>query len=106
MIYIKNVDKQVNNELLFQATKLNVNGGDVVGVLGDNGAGKSTLMKMIIGDDMDYTGSITADGLIEYVPQFNNDGRAESGGQQMKRSILKALKRQPDILILDEPTSI
>lgn len=103
-VSIKNVAKVVRGEALFTATKLDAHQGEIVGVIGKNGAGKSTLLNMLLQQDRDYSGQITVEGTMSFVPQINRH-ESLSGGQRTIKKIKQALSLRPDILIMDEPTS-
>jgi cobalt/nickel transport system ATP-binding protein len=59
--YEKN--KQILNQISFHASET-----DSIGLIGANGVGKSTLLKMIVGLNLDFTGSIR----IEDIPVEKN----------------------------------
>jgi len=58
---------------------LNVQGGQIFGVLGENGAGKSTLMKILSGYIQPDSGEIILDGEV-LLPTVNNVQNFYSGG--------------------------
>ena len=49
LIELKNVTKRFGGITALNRASLNVNSGEVVGLIGDNGAGKSTLIKTLVG---------------------------------------------------------
>src|SRR5512140_2478005 len=49
MIQIENVTKRYDNTTVVDRLNLQINAGELVGIIGHNGAGKSTTMKMIAG---------------------------------------------------------
>lgn len=49
IIEIRNLKKQYGNHLVIEDVNLNINKGEIVGLIGKNGSGKTTLMKMILG---------------------------------------------------------
>ncbi|SPC35485.1 ABC transporter related protein (fragment) [Pseudolactococcus piscium] len=59
MLTIKDLSFRYNDHYVLKNCNLQVNAGDIVGLIGDNGAGKTTLMKLISGILPDYTGDIT-----------------------------------------------
>jgi len=105
MIKINKIQKLNEQGILFRSEKLLAQMGDKIGIVGPNGAGKSTLLKMILGIDEEYSGQVSVQGLIGYVPQMMTELDDESGGEAVWRRIREALVQRPDILILDEPTA-
>src|SRR6476620_6064162 len=57
---------------LFEHLDLTVAPGDVVGVVGANGAGKSTLLRLLAGEDVPLSGTVTtapSDAFVGWLPQ-------------------------------------
>jgi zinc transport system ATP-binding protein len=71
IITVSNVTKSVGSRQLLSDINFTIEAQSLVSLIGPNGAGKSTLVKIILGLDSDYTGTITiAEGQrIEYIPQ-------------------------------------
>ncbi len=49
MLQLEKVVKQYGNHTAVNGISLNVNGGEIYGLLGGNGAGKTTTMRMVLG---------------------------------------------------------
>lgn len=49
LLKVKNVFKQYGAHLVLEAAYLEINEGEIVGLVGRNGCGKTTLMKLILG---------------------------------------------------------
>lgn len=103
-IKIKQVEKLVNGQRLFEVDQLTATTGDKIGIVGRNGAGKSTLARLLTGEDIDYTGQVSVDSPIIDVAQIAPT-QDRSGGQAMMARVRAALSTRPEILILDEPSS-
>ncbi|WP_431090650.1 ABC transporter ATP-binding protein [Paenibacillus sp. 8b26] len=62
MLQLKEVVKQYGNHTAVNGISLNVNGGEIYGLLGGNGAGKTTTMRMVLGLIYPDGGSIQYEG--------------------------------------------
>ncbi|MCX5924527.1 MAG: ABC-F family ATP-binding cassette domain-containing protein [Candidatus Dependentiae bacterium] len=71
MIYIKNLELQFGNQVVFDEINCTINKLDRVGLVGRNGTGKSTLLKIIAGDMGTDGGEIDIQrgSKIAYMPQ-------------------------------------
>ncbi|MDQ6674990.1 MAG: ATP-binding cassette domain-containing protein [Chloroflexota bacterium] len=56
--------------LLFRDVEFRVAAGQRVALIGGNGVGKSTLLRIVAGEDTDYTGTARVDGSHLYMRQF------------------------------------
>ncbi len=59
MIQINNIDKCYGRQVLFEKAGFILNSGERVGLVGRNGHGKTTIFKMILGQDLPDSGSIS-----------------------------------------------
>jgi ribose transport system ATP-binding protein len=99
-----NMDDNITNEkkLLFSANdiqkhyaathalkgvELQINAGEIVGLVGENGAGKSTLLKIIIGAETQTSGSMTMHG-VPYEPKNPLDGNRHGVGMVFQEQSL------------------
>ncbi|MGW9527230.1 ABC transporter ATP-binding protein [Paenibacillus terrae] len=62
MLQLEEVVKQYGNHTAVNGISLNVNGGEIYGLLGGNGAGKTTTMRMVLGLIYPDGGSIQYEG--------------------------------------------
>ncbi len=71
LINIKDVSAFYGDRQAIKGLNLRINDGDRIAILGKNGSGKSTLLKLILGEKIQYQGSINmlSDLKISYVPQ-------------------------------------
>ena len=58
MLVAKNLTKYIDHRDLFEDYSFIIHDGEKVGLIGPNGCGKSTLMRMIVGYDDDFEGSV------------------------------------------------
>ena len=62
MINIEHVSKQFGSLQVLEDISINIEQGDIFGIIGQSGAGKSTLLRCINGLEKYNGGSITVDG--------------------------------------------
>ncbi len=118
----KNIVKEFGGRRILDIDRLEIQDGERLGLVGENGAGKSTLMRILAGDIQPDQGAVERTGSVRLAGQFGAGGQAEvgdagrrfraqdlreglSGGEQTRRRISQALDAQPQLLLLDEPTS-
>jgi ATPase subunit of ABC transporter with duplicated ATPase domains len=78
--------------LLFKDVDFKVASGQRVALIGANGVGKSTLLRVIAGEDKDFTGSARVDGSLLYMHQFV--ASADTTVRELLRSLLPPVLRQ------------
>ncbi|MCM3720162.1 ribosomal protection-like ABC-F family protein [Fictibacillus phosphorivorans] len=118
------IEKSYNGNLILKQTEpFQLFNHDRIGLVGLNGSGKSTFLKLLSLVEEADSGVIQHYGSFAVVSQFEEGAqtitaRSEgqwnlrgknyetmSGGEKTRTQIAAALEQQPDILILDEPTS-
>lgn len=151
MLSINGLSKSFKNNLVLNSVNLELNSGEIFGLLGRNGAGKSTLINIIsniyfpdkgcvnifnnsdIGvmpDTNEFFNSMTTTQFLKFIYSIKNEHFSEksakflldnvamdfekvkklrlkqfSFGMRKKISLAQAMIGNPNILILDEPTS-
>ena len=71
MLTLSGISKAYGGRVLFNDVTLQLNRGDVIGLVGPNGAGKSTLFSIILGEEGSDDGEIIRERNIKvgYLPQ-------------------------------------
>ena len=134
MLRLANISKSFGATRAVDDVSLELHAGEIVGLVGENGAGKTTLMRIVAGELEPDRGAIDAPATIGFVHQHfvlvNAFTIAEnlalagataseiqlpdesrlvadlSIGEKAKLELMKAISRKPEVLILDEPTSV
>lgn len=75
----KNIVKSFHGTLALKGVDLEINEGEVVGLIGENGAGKSTFLKIIIGVQPATSGEMTMHGKA-FAPKTPLEANAEGVG--------------------------
>ena len=76
MITIQNLKKQFGETIACDIPELNINDGDILGLVGNNGAGKTTLFRMMLDLLKPDEGEVTLDGIN---PAFSEEWKASTG---------------------------
>jgi ATPase subunit of ABC transporter with duplicated ATPase domains len=74
MITASNLEVRVGARQLLMPASFRVNAGDKVGLVGRNGAGKTTLTKILAGEGLPASGSVSSSGSVGYLPQDPRTG--------------------------------
>ncbi|MFC7327300.1 ABC-F family ATP-binding cassette domain-containing protein [Marinactinospora rubrisoli] len=74
MLIASDLEIRVGARQLLQPTTLRVAAGDRIGLVGRNGAGKTTLTKVLAGEGLPASGTVTNGGTIGYLPQDPRTG--------------------------------
>ncbi|MBC7959529.1 MAG: ABC-F family ATP-binding cassette domain-containing protein, partial [Vallitaleaceae bacterium] len=106
LIEASNVSKYFGERLLFELKNFKVTTEDKIGIVGLNGSGKTTFIKMLVGEDLDYSGKIVCTPSYAYIPQLNLlEQETLSGGEVVKQKINEAFRQEVHLMLADEPTS-
>jgi ATPase subunit of ABC transporter with duplicated ATPase domains len=77
MIVAQNLEVRAGARLLMENVSFRVAAGDKVGLVGRNGAGKTTLTKVLAGDAVPASGTVSRTGELGYLPQDPRTGDPE-----------------------------
>ena len=77
MIVAQDVELRAGARLLMSGASFRVASGDKVGLVGRNGAGKTTLTKVLAGEGLPASGTVTRTGTVGYLPQDPRTGDLE-----------------------------
>lgn len=76
VIEINNLTKHYRNIVALDNINLQINKGDIYGLIGRNGAGKSSLLRILCGQSTQFSGNLKLFGII---PKQNSDERKKIG---------------------------
>ncbi len=97
LIIANDLQIEYNGKYIFNKKSFEINNGDRVAIVGKNGIGKSSILKLIIGNEIKYSGilKVANDLKISYVSQSteNLKGNLNTYAQENKidESIFKAM---------------
>lgn len=103
-ISLSNVFFGYSDNNLLNSISIAFSDHDKVAIIGDNGCGKTTLLKMLAGDILPDSGTITRNASVFMLNQINASD-TKSGGEQQMHALMRAFESNADILLLDEPTN-
>ena len=111
LIEIENLSAFYGDRKAFSNLNLLIRQGEKIAIYGSNGCGKSTLLKILIGEDISYTGDvkISNDLKISYMPQDTGEIRGklkdyidlQGGDETLCKSILRKLNFSRELFDLD-----
>jgi len=102
LLNLFDISIRYGNHMVYDSVSFQIRQGERVALDGKNGSGKSSLLKLMIGEEMDYLGtlSIGSQLIISYVPQdtSNLKGSLSEYAEKYKidESLFKAILRKLD----------
>ncbi|MCO7125378.1 Vga family ABC-F type ribosomal protection protein [Sporolactobacillus shoreicorticis] len=95
----------VKDRLLLDIDQLRIQQKDRIGLVGRNGCGKTTLLNILAEEIVPEKGTVIRHVSCELLPQLKRTDTTKSGGEVTQEYIQKALLRNPELLLADEPTT-
>ncbi len=112
LIIADNLQIKYNDKTIFSKVSFEIKNGDRIAITGKNGVGKSSILKLIIGNEMQYSGEfkIANDLKISYVSQsteyLEGDLKTYTRENQVDESIFKAMLSKMGFSKIDFETDI
>ncbi|WP_310963562.1 ABC-F family ATP-binding cassette domain-containing protein [Nocardioides terrisoli] len=78
MISVQHLEVRAGARLLMQDVTFRVAAGDKVGLVGRNGAGKTTLTRILAGETLPASGTVSNNGTLGYLPQDPRTGNLDT----------------------------
>lgn len=106
VLELQDVTYSIRDRLLIDIDHLQLQAGQVVGLIGKNGQGNTTLLRLIKGEILPDSGTVKVEGIPYLMPQLKQDQtQGASGGEITSEFFLQATRDRAKILLLDEPTT-
>lgn len=106
VLELQDVTYSIRDRLLIDIDHLQLQAGQVVGLIGKNGQGKTTLLRLIKGEILPEGGTVKVEGVPYLMPQLKQDQtQGASGGEITSEFFLQATRDRAKLLLLDEPTT-
>lgn len=121
MIEINHLKKTVGIKTLFEIDHLSIGEEEKVGLIGNNGVGKTTFLRVLLGIDKDFQGSVRLNLKVKsllketreeievdresYSKAHLNKGERRSPGEDQRLKLEQVLKDPQTFLLLDEPSA-
>jgi ATPase subunit of ABC transporter with duplicated ATPase domains len=81
MITAHNLEVRAGSSLLIASASFRIGAGDKVGLVGRNGAGKTTLTRILAGEALPASGSVSCTASVGYLPQDPRTGDPEENAR-------------------------
>ena len=104
LISLSKVSFGYNSNNLLDCVSIAFNNNERVAIIGDNGSGKTTLLRLLVGDLLPDSGSVSKNASVYLLNQINTSD-FNSGGEQQMFALMRAFESNSDFLLLDEPTN-
>ncbi len=95
----------IQDRLLLDIDQLQIHQNARIGLVGRNGSGKTTLFQILAKEIVPEEGSIVQRVRCELLPQLKQTDTTKSGGEVTQEYIQKAVLKDPELLLADEPTT-
>jgi lipooligosaccharide transport system ATP-binding protein len=105
LVRARGLTKRFGSLTAVAGVDFDVEPGELVGFLGPNGAGKSSIMRMIGCVSPISGGELTVLAFLQLTDRADSKVEPLSGGMKRRLSIARALINEPDLVLLDEPTT-
>lgn len=105
LISLSNISFSYNSsDVIFDDLSVAFSDNEHVAIIGDNGTGKTTLLKILAGQIVPDSGTVSRNASVHSVAQINASD-TQSGGERQMALLSRAFDSGADILLLDEPTN-
>jgi len=102
LLSLEDVSVSYEHRAVFKDLSFSLERGERLALLGGNGAGKSSILKLLCGEAIPHTGSVSVGSrlVVSYVPQdasfLTGDLRTYAGNHQIDEPLFKAILRKLD----------
>lgn len=87
LLEVNNLEKRYSGTAALKGVSMQIESGQIVGLVGENGAGKSTLLKLIMGVERPTSGTMSARGAV-YAPKNTREASEQGIGMVFQEQSL------------------
>lgn len=102
---IQQLKLSIGDRELLNIQNLQAINGQKIGLIGRNGSGKSTLLNVLNQETIADDSHFSIKGNVELLPQIKPTHIKKSGGEITQDYIVRLFSRNPQLLLVDEPTA-